>query len=93
MGDLMTECRHHRLDVQLEVHHPADSNVKHFEIRAKCEDCAKPMEFLGVPGLGVSFENPTVSVDGIEIRLPLVAHGEAPAGNRVGYALGEERRK
>lgn len=54
----------------------ADSaNVFMAEIRIVCAECEKPLGFKGVP-CGVSLVEPMVSIDGLELRIPLMSPAE-----------------
>lgn len=45
------------------------------DIRIKCADCGLPFVFVGVP-FGSSPNQPMVSVDGQELRAPLIEAGK-----------------
>src|SRR3546814_7466148 len=44
-GAPMADCPHRRLDVHLKQAHFGDTNVKYFELTAKCEVCGVDMTF------------------------------------------------
>jgi hypothetical protein len=72
----MTKCRHD----DLHFHHHIVSfeiDVKSIEIKCHCNGCGVQMKFLGLP-LGVSFAQPTGSLDGDEIRIPICPANEEP---------------
>ena len=51
------------------------------DIRIQCADCGTKMQFVGIPTMGVSNCTPTVSVDGFELRAPIIP---CPAINPIG---------
>src|SRR3546814_16510642 len=67
----MADCPHRRLDVHLNQAHFGDTNVKYFELTAKCEVCGVDMTFPGVPDVGQSPDKPMVNIDATEIRFPV----------------------
>jgi hypothetical protein len=53
------------------VSHPnAIPYVYSADIRIRCKECKKEFEFVGLP-MGSSFESPTISADGKELRAPI----------------------
>lgn len=42
----------------------------HADVEIHCADCMKPFRFVGLPG-GFNPKRPTVSVDGLELRVPI----------------------
>lgn len=70
-------CPHSDLDIHVNVVVMSDTNVRSVEITARCKICEEPMRFIGVP-MGISLARPTVSVDGEELRVPMVPASEEP---------------
>jgi hypothetical protein len=79
-----SQCPHSDLDIN--VHHQAfvDSSIHYLEIKARCRTCDKPMLFRGAP-FGFSPQQPTMAVDGSEIRLPFLAEDEELTGNTITF--------
>ena len=47
-------------------------------IEIHCVDCKKPFEFVGLP-CGLTPYRPTVGIDGLELRAPIVPQGQKVA--------------
>ncbi|ACB80898.1 hypothetical protein Mpop_2743 [Methylorubrum populi BJ001] len=73
-----TKCPHSDLHFHLNIANLVDANVKAVDLTCSCKICGTPMRFLGMPH-GVSMAQPTMSVDGLEARFPLVARNEEPS--------------
>jgi hypothetical protein len=56
------------------------------DIRVKCTECGEFFEFIGVP-LGCSAYRPTVSIDGLELRVPLMPQGMKPPEGLPGFSV------
>jgi hypothetical protein len=87
----MKDCPHARLDVKLNIAHFGDTNIKYLEITATCEVCDRPMTFRGVPDMGQSPDKPMVNIDATEIRLPIIAEGEAVVGKPAGFTMSRDK--
>jgi hypothetical protein len=58
------------------------------EVQIKCAACGERFKFTGVPA-GLSFVAPATSVDGFELRAPIVPdQAPAGAGRRAGEVTG-----
>lgn len=64
------------------------------DLKIQCRECGQDFAFFGLPN-GLSFYQPTVSIDGTEAHLPLVIPGTEPpaglAGFRVTHQVFDER--
>lgn len=72
-------CEHFNFMVNAEVSRLTDTKGGRVigygcDVTARCVDCGLPFRWLGLP-FGVSKTNPTVSIDGLELR-GLLAPGE-----------------
>jgi hypothetical protein len=47
------------------------------DVRVQCADCGEPFRFHGLP-LGSSYVNASMSVDGLEARLPVTPASSSP---------------
>jgi hypothetical protein len=56
------------------------------EIRVHCRDCGQSLEWFGLP-VGLSPYRPAVSIDGLELRAPMVIPGDKPRDGLPGYAV------
>lgn len=76
----------HHPDLHFDSNHVSmgDSNVHYLEIKARCRVCDVPMVFRGLP-LGLSPHQPTMQIDGQEVRLPMLGKGEEPEGTLIGF--------
>jgi hypothetical protein len=78
-------CLHENFTAQVDVgriqtDEAADGMPKAFlaEIEINCQACGVPFHFLGLP-IGLSYTEPRVSVDGAELRAPIIPAGADPA--------------
>lgn len=71
------KCPHSDLDIHVNIAVMMDTNVRSMEVTARCKICGEAMRFLGAP-IGISLARPTVSVDGTELRVPMVPASEEP---------------
>lgn len=73
---MMTICKHEHL--HFDIHTTSfEINVKSIEIKCHCTECMVKFVFLGLP-LGLSYAQPTASMDGLEIRMPVCPESEEP---------------
>jgi hypothetical protein len=56
------------------------------DITVKCAECGEPFEFIGLP-MGHSAYRPTVSIDGLELRQPLMPKGKKPPEGLIGFSV------
>ena len=56
------------------------------DIKVACRECGQPFEFFGFP-CGMSFYQATVSIDGQELRVPLVLPGTEPPPGLAGFKV------
>lgn len=49
------------------------------DVSVFCRECGQPFEFFGLPN-GFSHYRPTVSIDGQELRAPIILPGTRPPG-------------
>lgn len=54
------------------THAPADRWTA--DVRINCVQCGEPFRFLELPA-GISFQRPMVSIDGLELRVPIEPQG------------------
>src|SRR5579859_7428730 len=70
------ECTHHNFIADAEVARIPDgpSGLEFMiSIKVKCSDCGKPFEWKGLPA-GIPRNNPTVSLNRLELRAPIIPH-------------------
>jgi len=79
-------CPHEDLDITVNNQGFSDTNVHYLEIRATCKICQQAMRFRGMP-YGVSPHHPTMSIDGVEVRLPFLPDGEQLSGKVIGFGV------
>jgi hypothetical protein len=63
-------CDHQSFAAYVGVNRLEDKREFVADVRIRCQDCDLPFRFLGTPP-GVSLRRPTVSVDGLELRVPI----------------------
>lgn len=69
-------CNHE--DLHFDIHITSfEINVKSIEIKCHCKQCKVKFVFLGLP-LGLSYAQPTSSLDRLEIRMPVCPEGIEP---------------
>lgn len=56
------------------------------DIKIECAECQQPFEFFNLPN-GMSFYQPTVSIDGRTACMPLVIPGTRPPDGMPGYRV------
>lgn len=66
------DCPHPTFEAQVSVNRITGGPALRFaaDVRITCALCREPFRFLG-PHAGLSFEHPTVSIDGLELHLPI----------------------
>lgn len=79
-----TDCTHLNFDAHVGVSRIQKSDMEPdvivaytAEIKIQCRECGQPFEFFGFP-MGMSFYRATVSINGQELRVPLVIPGTVP---------------
>jgi hypothetical protein len=70
-------CEHKTFSAQCAVARVEDIGRFVLEVKISCMGCGTPFQFIGIPP-GLSYESPTVSVDGLEAHLPVCAQGVQP---------------
>lgn len=86
-------CQHENFNAVVDVnrivpYEDGDVIVYHADIKISCRDCGQALEFVGLPN-GISFYRPTVSLDGQELRAPMVIPGaEVPPG-MAGFSVSQ----
>lgn len=64
------DCQHEQFAACASVTRLEDTGRFICELRVVCVQCREPFRFKGMPP-GLSFEVPTVSIDGLEANLPI----------------------
>lgn len=75
-------CEHKNFRAHVSVNRLEDLGGFIADVRVECAECGLPFSFLGVSA-GLSFERPTVSVDGCELHAPLEPGFDTDRGLRV----------
>jgi hypothetical protein len=78
------QCPHSQVHYHLNLASFGDTNIRYVEITGKCTICDQPMRFQGMP-FGLSPEQPTMSIDGIEAKLPVMFGEEEYDGKSIGF--------
>lgn len=85
-------CVHLEFNALVEVHRlkrdPASEEIAGYaaDIRISCRECGQPLEFYGLP-MGCSPYQPSVSIDGQQLRAPLVIPGTKPPDGLPGFSI------
>lgn len=76
-------CQHENFAATVDVgrlSHPGRDGLRFIaDIKIKCDDCGKPMRFIGMP-IGVDLNGCAVSANGTEARLAIHPFGEQVPG-------------
>lgn len=72
--------------MKAEVARLTDVGAFHVDIKLWCRDCGMPFEWVGLPN-GFSHYQPTVSIDGQEMRAPIVPKGCVPPKGLAGFSV------
>ncbi|MGE0444534.1 MAG: hypothetical protein AB7P99_04845 [Vicinamibacterales bacterium] len=67
-------CAHEEFEASVAVGRILDVGKFTAELRVKCRQCGEPFRFVGVPA-GVSLDRATVSIDELELRVPIEPQG------------------
>lgn len=82
-----TDCRHLEFGASCAIQRLVDTAQYVAELRVVCLHCHEPMRFLGLtPGL--SFVEPSCSVDGLEALLPMQPEVEKRLFAGARYVMG-----
>jgi hypothetical protein len=87
-------CEHENFNAYVDVHKISQTEggptvVYSVETKISCRECGQPLEFVGVPN-GMSFYRPTVSIDGRELRTPMVIPGQTVPQGMAGFSVSHE---
>lgn len=85
-------CPHEGFSVDAVVNRMADSGGFVADIRIKCVQCDEAFRFLGVPA-GFNFESPTVSIDEIELHVPIEPEGNKQLQTRALFQMPEQLKR
>jgi hypothetical protein len=84
-------CKHEEFNANVAVHRIQKSDLEPDEIvayqadiKVECRQCGQPFEFFGLP-MGMSFYQPTISIDGQVMRVPLIIPGTKPPDRLPGF--------
>jgi len=69
------DCVHKDFEAAVDVHRLLDTGKFIADVRIKCMNCGEPFRFLGVAA-GVSWRQPMVSLDELELHVPIEPQGE-----------------
>lgn len=64
------DCQHEEFRAIVGVHRILDAGKFMADIRITCVECDEPFRFVGAPA-GVNYDQPMVSIDGLELRAPI----------------------
>ena len=71
----MSDCKHEEFNANVAVNRMEDTGAFVADIHIECRQCQEPFRFLGVRA-GLNFHSPTVSIDEIELHVPIEPQGE-----------------
>ena len=70
-------CEHHHFCGEFIVNRIEDIGRIVAEVRIHCTDCKQPFQFIGCSP-GFNYDGPTVSLDGLELNVPICPQGATP---------------
>ncbi len=79
-------CSHENYRFDVNCYNLADTGGRTADITGKCADCGLPIRFRGLP-LGVSTGQPTMSLDGTELRAPFSVGDEPDVLEGIGFTV------
>lgn len=91
MTDPATLCEHPEFRAEVDVNRLEDIGRFHADVRIFCAKCGEAFRFIGVPA-GLSFTGPAVSVDGIELSLPIEPEGEKRLASSATFEMPKDQR-
>jgi len=80
-----SQCPHTEIDLDLNNAGFGDTNLHYLEITGRCKLCDKALRFRGRMGMGPN--EPGISIDGSEIRIPFLVEGEELTGDPIGFSV------
>ena len=86
------ECRHKNFEVHTIVNRFEDMKSFNFEARVRCSECQKPFQFMGL-GAGLSFKEPMVSADALELRAPIQPENIKKIAAKMQFSMPPEPEK
>lgn len=81
------ECTHEDFQANVAVGRILDVGKFVADITVKCAECGEPFRFVGVPA-GLSYEQPMVSIDGLELHAPIEPEIEKRLMDRATFHVG-----
>lgn len=82
----MSDCAHEQFGAEVDVHRLEDSGKFIADVRVKCVQCGEPFRFIGLSA-GISFDQPTVSIDETELRAPIEPEGDKRLQTRALFQM------
>lgn len=82
----MADCAHEQFGAEVDVHRLEDSGKFIADVRVKCVQCDEPFRFVGLTA-GISFDQPTVSIDETELHAPIEPEGEKRLQTRALFQM------
>lgn len=82
-------CQHLNFMTTVDVNRMVDDIMPaqfHADISIKCTDCGKLFEFIGLP-YGLSPYRPTVSLDHLQLRVPIKPEGKPTPQGLPGFSI------
>lgn len=87
----MKDCKHENFKAEVKVGRLSQVEggpVTHYcaDVTVCCAECGLPFQFSGLP-LGMSAYTATMSMDGLELRAPLMPMGEKTPEGLPGFSV------
>lgn len=79
-------CEHKDFNASVRVNRLEDTGRFSADVRIQCAECEEPFRFLGVPA-GSSPYQPTVSIDGLDLRAPIEPQGTPQLQSHAAFVM------
>jgi len=82
----MSDCGHMSFSATCEMNRFEDTGRFSVDVRIHCINCGEQFRFLGVPA-GISWTEPRVSIDGLELRAPIEPQGVPQIASQATFEM------
>lgn len=79
-------CEHPDFAARVDVNRLVDTCAFSADVRIECAACHEPFRFVGAFPVGLLPDQPATSVDGTELRVPIIPVSGGPIGS-MGFRI------
>ena len=83
----MNDCKHEDFNASVAVNRMEDTGHIVADIRITCRQCGEPFRFLGCRCAGLSFLEPSVSVNELELHAPIEPQGDPKLRSELKFEM------